>query len=239
MNFSRFAVILLLLAGWTQAQPTEQIDWWVLDSQEVVFADRSIVFRRVAPPVLHPMLIAPTAETDGLTDTSPSPVEKPTKVLFLAASSAAEVTELRWQEEQGEVVARSTIDAGILPGVFEFETAQTHFLFFALAHDQNLPPADASIVSLSSYLLLSDPCGDAEASANATMEALHAYYDANRQRLVQERAARVEMESNSAPEPVAGTDSVHSKSTVITFFPIRSAAPDAAARFNPNAAQTP
>lgn len=135
---------------------------------------------------------------------------------FETASARLSVMAAVGNESRHEAVTWNTVAASD-PEMLAY--ARDHGVDFRVSiPPQRIPGASESV---SAYQLVSTPPGGASPLAIAALNALHRYYDANRQRLVrafeQSEAARLAREASfdaHQPQP---------QDTTVTYFPIRSA----------------
>lgn len=152
-------------------------------------------------------------------------------------------TEVRWGRKDGEYVIWSSIDFNYLGGIFQFKAKTTRYNLFLSIDDKTsessrawnaevdarkLSPAlKGSVPTLNNvsgvpsvYRIISAPNTGTNLEVTRAMEALHRYFDANRERLVWEykeaEAARIAEEKWNREHPPAP------KETRINYFPIRS-----------------
>ena len=142
------------------------------------------------------------------------------------------VTELRWSERLRQYRAFSNIDFNHFAGVFDIETADTvYMLLLGLGNqtreqaeperreigEQPLPPPQSFNQSRAEYRLVGiDPQAPASTAGLKGLDALHRFYDANRERLAAAYATRIEQERRQKANPPAP------KHTVINFWPKKS-----------------
>ena len=211
----------------------------MIESVEVKLPNRSIIYQRVAPP--NPPLArphAPAPEAKPLLPAEVAAVEvrekKKFEVLMIFATVYDHrVTELRWHAGNREYRAWSNMDFNFLAGHGEIETDDSvYLLIMGLGNDsaeavdapnekrKELPPAGTFSPTRSEYLLAGDAKEPPPPDALAPMDALHTYYDANRESLAEEyirregeRIAREQWLKEHPPVP---------KDTVINFWPKKS-----------------
>ncbi len=155
------------------------------------------------------------------------------------------LTEVRWQAGPQECRAFSNVDFHHLLALDEIETADTVFILLLGVNDQafsdskpeaevaalrevlrTLPPRESFAPPRSVFVLAeaavpaTAAAAEMKAEVTALLDALHTYYDAHREALVEqsaklaaERATRAEAERVHAAEP---------KHTVINFWPLKS-----------------
>lgn len=112
----------------------------ILELTEVDFGDRSVIYNRVAPPVLRervraPLPPAPTPDELAALEIEEATAEQDFQLLFISAVVYdGRVTELRWTENGREHRAFSNIDFHNLAGA-EFESGGTTY-FLSVAIDE-------------------------------------------------------------------------------------------------------
>lgn len=215
----------------------------VLKSWRADFGDRSLYLNRVAPPFLRQAPIQTSAPTDNTVPPAfadaPVPGKK-SEVLFLSATvHNHKFTEIRWMAGGNEFRAFSNIDFNLLTGGLSFENEDTAYtLLLAVTnvstqtvqtvsgspHDSAPVSADslAAIGKLSTtkaqYIVAGDG-GDVapQDKGLAAFDALHVFYNTNRQQLTDAyakgEAARLAQESKPKvplPKP---------PDTVVNFWP--------------------
>ena len=121
----------------------------VLDGVEVKFPDRSIFYRRVAPPAVP--LAQPPVPVVAARSLSPAELaaaearaRKKSAVLLLSATVYdRRVTELHWQAGDRRCAAWSSIDFNVLAGHGEIETEDTvYWLIMGLGNETRESVAD-------------------------------------------------------------------------------------------------
>ena len=219
----------------TDAKPTLKLQ--VIEGMEVKLPDRSIFYQRVVPPLpLPPRPPAPEAKplSPAETATAEARARKKFEVLMISATVYDHrASELRWSIGNREYRAWSNIDFNFLAGQSEIETGDSiYFLIMAIANDtaeaaeapnekrKELPPAGSFSGKRSEYVLVDMEKETPTPEALAPLDALHTYYDANRERLAEEsvrrEAERIAHEQWLKEHPTAPKD------TVINFWPKRS-----------------
>lgn len=224
-----------------------RLNFRVIDGIEVKLPTRSIFYQRVAPPKpLPPRLPAPAPETTPLSPAEAAAAkaraQKKFDVLMISATVYdRRVTELRWYVGGHEYRAWSNIDFNYIAGHGEIETEDTVYLLimgigndsaeaveaanqnaaaFGSSWRKELPTAESFSGKRSEYLLANVEKETPPPEALAPLDALHTYYDANRQRLAEEyirreanRSAREQWLKEHPPVP---------QNTVINFWPKKS-----------------
>lgn len=214
----------------------------VLQGWKADLGDRSIYLNRVAPPVLPapPIKIQETPQVPDAALAKNLTEHKKSEVLFLAATVFdRKLTEIRWMDNAHECRTFSNIDFNLFGGVVTFETADTVYsLLLAIVNettegltDSGAPeaarpvPVQKQIPALeqfsrtqAQYLVVEDESGAApQAKDLAALDALHLYFDANRQRLAEEfaarEAARIEQKQRPKEPPPKPKD------TIVNFWP--------------------
>ena len=229
----------------TNAKPVLKLQ--VIDGVEVQLPDRSIFYRRVVPPSPPPARrLAPVPEPKPLSPAERAAAEARAKknfdVLMISATVYdRRVTELRWYVGNHEYRAWSNIDFNYIAGHGEIETEDTVYLLimgigndsaeaveaanqnaaaFGSSWRKELPPSERFSDKRSEYLLADAEKETPPPKALAPMDALHTYYDANRERLAEEsirhQAERIAHEQWLKEHPPVPKDSV------INFWPKRS-----------------
>ena len=211
----------------------------VIESVEVKFPDRSIIYQRVAPPSPPPARpAAPVPPAKALSPAERAAAEtrasKKFEVLMISATVYDHrMSELRWTVGGHEYRAWNNIDFNHLAALREIETGDSvYYLMMAIGNEsaeaveaanekrKEMPPAERFSSKRSEYLLAGSEKETPPPEALAPMDALHTYYDANRERLAEEsiqreteRTTREQWEKDHPPSP---------KDTVINFWPKKS-----------------
>ena len=217
-------------------QPQTEIRFRVLEQTQINLGDHKVILNRVEPPVLpkpRAVVARPSSPLSAAAvQTALRQESKKSEVLFLSATVYdREVTQLRWFGEGGEFQAFSNIDFNFLSGLGVIETDDTVYSILmglgnesrAAASEQNrtataqVPLLNQFSPKRAEYFVVEDKAKPATAEALAGIDALHRYYDANRERLAedykQREAARVEREIWLKAHPPIPRD------TVINFWP--------------------
>lgn len=158
------------------------------------------------------------------------------------------VTEVRWWREDGEYIVWSGIDFNYLRSILDFETDTTRYLIFLGIGDESMDSlrewnaevdrrglsADLKrslsllpVLSSSSpqYRIVSYPKTGIAPEAKAAFDAIHQYFNSNRERLISEFEASEQ--ARIAHEAWLKAHPPQPKDTTINFFPIRSSYTDA------------
>lgn len=191
------------------------INFQILKAWKLDLGDHSIFYNRVAPPVLPEPPPAPPAPTaaeiaaaKAAWDREP---HKKYEILFLSATVYDhKVTEIRWYGGTREFRVFSNIDFNYLRGAGEFETADTVYMLLMGIGDETtesiaefnkyaaergipksswkqIPEVETFSQTRSEYAVVEDKVNGPPAEEDlAALDALHVYYDANRQRLIEE-----------------------------------------------------
>ncbi len=199
----------------------------VINTRAIDLGTRSIILNRVVPPQLPPApalpATAPTADLADVGATEEIIAEKKHEVLFVSATVYdRQVTEVRWFASGREMRIHSNIDFNLLAGAGSFETADTVYSLIVGLDNQTreeaealnqqaaaeglpehafkqIPPVEAFSKTRSEYTIAASEAGAAPPEEILeALDALHAFYDANRQRLADDydkrEAARTEQE---------------------------------------------
>ncbi len=195
-----------------------------------------------APPLPPPEPILTLEQQQALTERE----AKKSAVLFLSATVYDhQVTVLRWSDENGSYRAYSNIDFTYLCGLGEIQTADAvYMLTMGLGEDSRaeilafnssitpeqaaagltpmeVPPAATDFSpTRAEYLVVEDPTHPVADAACAAIDALHVYFDAHKQRLIEDHAKR--MAARLAKEKWDKEHPPIPKDTVINFWPEKS-----------------
>ena len=207
------------------------LNFQMLERTVVKSGDHAIIYQRVAPPPPA----APSAPTPVPVAKVLSPQEleaqqrreaKQHAVLFFSATVLDHrVTELRWSDEGKEYRAFSNIDFSYFSGMGEIETAEAIYTLM-LALDAGSPetlaertrefPQIAVLPKDRAAWVPADGSGQTNTTAMTALDAIHPYYDAHREALIQaygeREAARAEAERQLREHPPVR------KNTVISFW---------------------
>ena len=205
------------------ASPSEPppIQFQVVQRLEIDLGNRSLILNRVAPPALPPKPAAPTPQAiaaDALEAAHPA---KKTAMLFLSATVYdRKVTEISFFGAPGKAGIFSNIDYNLLDGFGTFETGDTIYSLMlavsnqsaedAAARNRQLAAQEAEMAwaripqpgefsaSRSECIVVEDAAHQAPTGEElAALNALHVFFDANKQRLADGYAQR---EANRAEE---------------------------------------
>ena len=214
----------------------------ILDQQELRIGKHSIIYNRVAPPVLPGPAAPAITQTATLSTVDLEKQREREKKTCLTAFLSATVydrrlTELRWFGGGGQLRVLSNIDFNFLSGLGGFETEdsicnlimglgnETEASFansdatkssqFAAAKVQ-LPDLAANPQLASGYTIV-EGNADENPEAMAALNAIHAYYNANRSTIMRDYRKRQADSAERARQlrlhpPVQ-------KDTVINFWP--------------------
>lgn len=214
------------------------IQFHVLKAWKTDLGDHSIYLNRVAPPSLRVAPKQPQQSTNFLPADAALLLraEKKSDLLFLSATVFDhKFTEIRWMDTQRQCRAISNTDFNLLSGA-TFETADTVYSLL-LAVDNRTTGADGSAAlgtagvddqkqtsllkqlspTKAQYIVAQDESGATPQEKDlAMLDALHVYYDANRQTLadgyVKREAARIAQEQRPK-QPQKPKD------TIVNFWP--------------------
>ncbi len=203
----------------------------VLKRTVIKRGDHSIIYQRVAPPpVAAPSAPAPVPVAKVLSPqdlaTQRRREAKQHAVLFFSATVLDhKLTELHWTEEGRSYRAFSNIDFQYFSGMGEIETADAIYTLM-LALDGGTPemlaertrefPQIAVLPKDRAGWVLADGLGQTNAPMMTALDAIHPYYDAHREALMQayseREAARAEAERQLRENPPPR------KNTVINYW---------------------
>lgn len=226
------------------SQQVSPISLRVLQTWRVKNGDHSIVYNRVEPPAIPAPAPTPQPVLSLTTPSSPVPGKAYQSLLLTATVYDRQLTELRWFDGQRWLRAFTNIDFNQFGAYAQFETGDTSYAFPIFTYNertlsapalfdtatltmlaqarQRLPILSPLTYTRSSYFLVDASFADNPDSI-AALNALHAFYDANRARLIQQYQAQLADEvtrtkvSREHP-PVEGD-------TVINFWRKPSSAP--------------
>jgi hypothetical protein len=242
-KFARSAyasVLLFALNGLAYGQSTSgtsEISFRILDQHQVRNGLHSIFLNRVAPPVFP----APKVEPEQ----TPSPEflqwqhsreQKTSHYLNLGATVYdGKLSDVTWSYGDKWVRAISNVDFKYLSGgMGEFETPDSIYEFFlmtsevssaAISHNTQtlalLAKAHQRLPAEKAAYMIVDGNAINDAEVLAELDAVHAYYSANKTRLISEYHQRIadwenQERWNKAHPPVE-------KDAVINFWPVKSA----------------
>jgi hypothetical protein len=195
----------------------QPITFQVLKQRRIDLGDRALIVNRVVPPVLPkaPPPPPPREMTPAEKERAQRWEHKEFKMLFLSATVYdRQVTDLRWREGGREHRVFSNIDFNHIAGMGEFETETTVYtLLMGIGNESSeaveafnqraaeegwpararkeMPPPETFSPHRSEYVVVED---DAEAVPSdedfVVLDALHVYYDANKQQLAEQYAKR-------------------------------------------------
>lgn len=219
----------------TEEKPASALaSFQVLRQWRVGAGDHAIILNRVAPPVLPPTPPAPAPPTAGqIAAADAFEARHPAKqhaVLFLFATVYdRKVTEVRWFGAQGECRIFSNIDFNLLAGTGGFETDETVYSLMlvldnrtvaeaaakraAKAGGKQIPQPEEFSATRAEYIVAEDAARKPPAAEDLTvLNALHVYFDANRQRLAESyllrEKANAERQRELKARPPAPQDTV-------------------------------
>lgn len=216
-------------------QPTPAVTFEVLRSSKIDVGGRSLFLNRVAPPIPP---TAPLIEQSVVAAVEPDPApQKKHETLSLSATVFdRQITELRWFVGGREFRIFSNIDFNLLTGQGGFETEDTVYsLILGLGNEtrkevealndqlvqegwpegviKRIPARESFSSTRSEYVLAdADPSQAPSLESLAALDALHAFFDANRTRLADEYARgekdRIERERWLKEHPPKPKDTV-------------------------------
>ena len=218
------------------------IHFQVLKTWKADVGDHSIIYNWVAPPVIP----APTPRP-APAPMSPEMlqwIQARERKNYQCVSIGATVydrqyTDLHWSENGKSYRAFSNIDFNYFCGVGELETSDTIYSYFmsignasseSLTQGNNamfngLEQARQQLINLSlspnsrsAYIMVEGSVSDT--TMTAALDAMHAYYDANHEKMIQDYQQR--MAAYSAQQQWAKDHPPVPKDTVINFWPKKS-----------------
>ncbi len=220
--FPCVAAILTLLSSLVIAQtatPTLDslagIPVQVLDQQQVDMGDHTVTLNRIAPPPLPSPLPSPSA---------PPGVEKPCKVVSLSVDQQNQrFTEVRgYGASRPELHAHLNVDFRLFGGVSQLETSDAFYLYMLAfdfdSTDASLPDPTLSLPDHASYAVTAGSAAD-YTDALGGLDALCAYFDANRPQLIadyQKRRADAEARRNQPPTPTPTPRNI-----IVNYWPVK------------------
>lgn len=197
------------------------------------------------PPAATP-LPTPTAEQVAAYEAELKLQKKYELLCISATVYDHQVTVLRWSDENGSYLAYSNIDFMNFEGQGAFETSDTIYELIMLgvgedsrdqilAYNRSITPAEAaegitpmdvppSVTEFSrthsEYIVVEDAANPVSNAACAAIDAMHIYYDANKEKLIADHAkmlsARLAKEAWDKEHPPIPKD------TVVNFWPVKS-----------------
>lgn len=206
-------------------------DHKVLHAIEVERNDRTIRYERVVPPVLPKASAKKSQEIAGENFPASDDDAKRHEVLMVFATVQPDgVTELRWNASGQTFLVWSNINFNDLTALNEIKTPDAVYLFiFAIQNFVNTektddldvrtaqrPTRSSFSATRSEYVVANTGITSPPVEAMAPLDALHSFFDANRER-IREAVARIEAE-RIARLQAPTTPTVHKK-TVIRFWP--------------------
>lgn len=202
----------------TSKPDNPQITLQVIESRRINLGNRSLILNHIVPPILPqrpPPPPPPSPEEIAAAEAAapPEPPPKRHEVLFLAATVYDhKLTEIHWSGSKGNYTAFSNIDFNLLAGLSGFETDDTEYMLMASVANQTseqreafhqlalaqgepaspqMPPLEAFSSTRAEYLMVEDKHNTAPTEGELrALDALHLYYDANKQRIASELAQR-------------------------------------------------
>ncbi len=231
MNLRFLPLLLALSAISAVAQELSNFPYRIIQSRKVDFGDHFVFLNRVAPPAVPPLpaSVATPAQPEfsaEVTETLANLESKKSELLFLFATVFdRDVTELHWCAGGREYRALSNIDFNYFTVLGQIETENTVYgLMLAIGNessealDSELGPLVSRLSNArSEYILIDGKEQDVPDASLAGLDALHVYFDAHRQKLidayVKREADRVAEEQWIRDHPPVPKD------TVINFWP--------------------
>ena len=207
-------------SGTGDVQATPPISFQVLRQWRVNAGDHTVILKRVVPPELPPAPPPPkTPTTEELAAAEAFEARQPMKksvVLFLSATVYdRQVTDVRWFNALGEHRIYSNIDFNLVAGMGRFETPDTSYtLLMGLGNDNraerieynrsltkedlqndlqlDVPPPPTEFSPVRAEYIVAEDRGHKPLTAEdlAALEALHVFFDANKQQLAENYSQR-------------------------------------------------
>lgn len=226
-------------------QERPAIQFHVLQGWRADLGDRSIYLNRVAPPVLQTAPVKIQQSNPQTSETIPTRVlvaGKKSEVLFLSATVFDHhISEISWTDGARQWTAFSNVDFNLFGGSATFEIADTVYSLLLVVTNETtganglnqlgapatekplsvrkqVPSLEKLSPTQAQYLIAGDESGTVpQAKDLAAMDALHVYFDANRQRLTEEFAKReaekIAQEQRPKEPPPKPAD------TIVNFWP--------------------
>jgi len=227
-----------LIAQQTTGSGAPSINFQILSSRKVNVGDHSVVYNRVAPPVIPAPLALPTA----VPTLSPAHIQweesQPQKVMkclmLMPTVYDHQFSDFTWTNGTGCLRVISNIDFNSLTGFEDIETPDTIyenilFTFNSASNSDGLDSQTLAYLAQARMQLSSTRAGyiivEGNAAVNpdvlADLDAIHSYYNANKTQVItayHQREAAWELQEawNKAHPPIP-------KDTVVNFWPIKSA----------------
>ncbi len=177
----------------------------IIDQQEVVLDSRSIIYNRVVAP--QPNTALPrAASTASVSEPSAGTERK----IFRSISPFVTVydgrfSEMDWRDEKGSLRIVSNIDMNLFGASGTFETTDTAFSYLLMIRNDSLADlpdtrhverarstlADLSLTpqARAGYIIIEGQAAD-HSDAMTALNALHGYYNANREQIIRAHEAR-------------------------------------------------
>jgi hypothetical protein len=214
------------------------LDLRVIEGVEIKLPDRSVKYLRVVPPVAPQTpqqpaqpAVTPAALTAEQVAAEGARAKKKREAVLLSATVFdRRVTELRLQTGERQVVAWSNVDFNHFTGMAEVETEDAiYWLMMSLDNqsqntaenaEKKLPAPDRFRAGRAEYFVNAGEKEPPPPEALAALDALHRFYDANRERLA---AAHVQREAEKIVQAQKLRDNPPApKDTTIYFWPKKS-----------------
>ena len=204
----------------TTAAAPPAINFQILERRKIKLGNQAMFLNRVVPPVLPPKPAAarPAPEPILTLEQRQALAEREAKksvVLFLSVTVYdRQVSELRWSDESGAHRAFSNIDFNYIAGMGGFETPDASYTLMMglgnatreerIEYNRNLtaedlknglqldvPPSAADFsATRSEYMVVEDKEHPSAPETFIPLDALHVYFDANKQRLIDDYGKR-------------------------------------------------
>ncbi len=221
-------------------QKRPAIRFQTIESRTVHLGDHSVLMNRVISPVLPEPPVRIKAEVIEGVEEEVQP-QKRHQVLFLSTTVYdRKVTEIRWSEGARTFAVFSNIDFNYFTGIGSFETADTQYMLilglgnetsgqveafnknaaeqgWAEEYWKQRPPFERFSPKRSEYVISESKAASAPSDEQlSALDALHGYFDANKQQLMDNYAKRQALNEERARR--AKEHPPVPKDTVINFW---------------------
>lgn len=210
----------------TSPEADLKVTFQVVAQHRIPLGNRALILNRVTPPQLPPLPISipSTTQTETVAAAAfdagvplPTPPKKHELLFLIATVYDHRITEVQWFNGQREYRVFSNIDFNHLAGVNWFETEDTEYMLLMGIRNEASALQETFSHTRSEYLVPEDGTSPDPANEELTaLDALHVYYDANKERLAedytQREAARITREKWLKEHPRVPKD------TIINFW---------------------
>ena len=212
--------------------PLAGIPVQVLDQQQVDMDDHNVTLNRIAsPPIPTPTPTPPPIASNPTPPPAAPGVEKLSKVVSFSVDQQNQLfTEVRgYSGAKPELHVHLNVDFRLFGNVSQLETSNAYYMYIlAFAFDSSDAEANINIDPPDPTLSLPEHASYTVIAANTAdypdvlggLDALCAYFDANRTQLVadfRKRLVDAEVQSNQPPTPTPAP-----RDTVINYWPVKS-----------------